>query len=163
MRRRLTTSLFVTIGLIIVAYSVRAEDLSSGTPPSPHIVRLDPRFDALIPPYTTVEKIADGFAWVEGPVWNRKENFLLFSDIPNNTILKWQESKRSSVFLKPSGDTGATRFPGREPGSNGLAFDPSGRLVMCEHGDRRISRLEADSKKTTLVDRYQGKRSRTEH
>ncbi len=122
------------------------------------VVRLDPRFDALIPPNTTVEKIADGFAWVEGPVWRQQENYLLFSDIPNNSIFKWQEGNGVSLFLKPSGYTGATPFPGGEPGSNGLAFDPTGRLVMCEHGDRRIARLEADGKKTTLVDRYQGKR-----
>lgn len=158
MRRPMAASLLITIGLIFMAYSVHAEDLSSGTPPSPHIVRLDPRFDSLIPPHATVEKIADGFAWVEGPVWSRKDNSLLFSDIPNNTIFKWQEGKRTSVFLKPSGYTGPTPFPGQEPGSNGLAFDPSGRLVMCEHGDRWISRLEAGGKKTTLVDRYQGKR-----
>ena len=91
-------------------------------------------------------------------MWNRKENFLLFSDIPNNAIFKWQEGHRTSVFLTPSGYTGSTPFPGREPGSNGLTFDPSGRLVMCEHGDRRISRLEADGTKTTIVDRYEGKR-----
>jgi gluconolactonase len=126
--------------------------------PNVTVVRLDARFDALIPPNTMVEKIADGFAWVEGPVWNRKENYLLFSDVINNTIFKWQAGNSTSVFLKPSGYTGTTPFTGKEPGSNGLAFDSDGRLVMCEHGDRRISRLEVDGRKTMLVDRYQGKR-----
>jgi gluconolactonase len=76
----------------------------------------------------------------------------------NNTIFKWQAGNNTSVFLTPSGYTGTTPFSGKEPGSNGLTFDPEGRLVRCEHGDRRISRLEADGRKITLVDRYQGKR-----
>jgi gluconolactonase len=126
--------------------------------PSVEIIRLDPRFDKLVPQEARVEKIADGFAWVEGPVWNRKENSLLFSDIPNNAILKWQEGNGTSLFLKPSGYSGAAPFAGKEPGSNGLAFDSQGRLIFCEHGDRRISRLESDGTKTTLADRYQGKR-----
>jgi gluconolactonase len=125
--------------------------------PSP-FVRLDRRFDALVPPDAKLEKIADGFAWVEGPVWNRAGGYLLFSDIPNNSVIKWKEGEGTSLFLNSSGYTGKEPFPGREPGSNGLTFDRSGRLVLCEHGDRRITRLEADGRKTTLVDRYQGKR-----
>jgi gluconolactonase len=82
----------------------------------------------------------------------------LFSDIPSNSILKWQEGAGISLFLTLSGYTGSAPFEGREPGSNGLTFDSSGRLVVCEHGDRRITRLEADGRKTVLVDRYQGKR-----
>lgn len=105
-----------------------------------------------------MEKLADGFAWVEGPIWNRAGGFLLFSDVPNNSIFKWKPGDGASLFLKPSGYTGAEPFPGREPGSNGLAFDSQERLVMCQHGDRRISRLEKDGKFTTLVDRYSGKR-----
>jgi gluconolactonase len=124
----------------------------------PQIVRLDPRFDALVPKDAVVEKLADGFSWVEGPVWNRAEKFLLFSDIPNNAVMKWKEGEGISLFLKPSGYSGKEPFTGREPGSNGLTFDPKGRLVLCQHGDRRIARLEADGSKTTLVDRYQGKR-----
>jgi gluconolactonase len=122
------------------------------------IVRLDPRFDKLVPRNARLEKIADGFTWVEGPVWNRKGNYLLFSDIPNNSVFKWQEGAGVSLFLKPSGYTGSAPFEGREPGSNGLTFDPSGRLVLCEHGDRRITRLEANGQKTVLADRYEGKR-----
>jgi gluconolactonase len=122
------------------------------------IVRLDPRFDQLVPSDAVVEKITDGYRWAEGPVWNRKEGYLLFSDIPNNSIIKWQEGKGASLFLKPSGYTGMGPFEGREPGSNGLAYDHQGRLVSCEHGDRRIARLETDGSKTTLVDRFEGKR-----
>ena len=122
------------------------------------IVRLDPRFDRLVPRGATLEKVAGGFAWVEGPAWNRKGGYLLFSDIPNNAVFKWQDGAGISLFLKPSGYTGAAPFQGREPGSNGLTFDPAGRLVLCEHGDRRISRVEEDGSKATLVDRYEGKR-----
>ena len=122
------------------------------------VVRLDSRFDKLVPSNLKIEKIAGGHKWVEGPVWNRKEAYLLFSDIPNNSIYKWQEDRGESLFLKPSGYTGKAPFGGLEPGSNGLAFDPAGRLVLAEHGDRRIARLERNGRKTTLVDRYEGKR-----
>jgi gluconolactonase len=122
------------------------------------IIRLDPRFDKLVPPNVNVERIVSGRKWVEGPVWNRKERYLLFSDIPTNSVIKWQESKGTSVFLKPSGYTGKAAFEGPEPGSNGLAFDLEGRLVLAEHGDRRIGRLERNGKQTTLVDRFEGKR-----
>ncbi len=122
------------------------------------IVRLDPRFDRLVSQNAILEKIADGFAWVEGPVWNRTDGHLLFSDIPNNSIFKWKEGEGINLFLKPSGYSGSAPFAGREPGSNGLTFDSAGRLVMCQHGDRRISRLEKDRSKTILVDRYEGKR-----
>jgi gluconolactonase len=122
------------------------------------IVRLDPRFDKLVPLGVRIDKIAGGHKWVEGPVWNRKEEYLLFSDIPNNSIYKWREARGESLFLKPSGYTGKAPFRGAEPGSNGLTFDPAGRLVLAEHGDRRIARLEKNGRKTTLVDRYEGKR-----
>ena len=123
-----------------------------------NIIRLDPRFDRLVPRDAAMEKVADGFAWVEGPAWNRKGGYLLFSDIPANSVFKWQEGADVSLFLKPSGYTGEAVFEGREPGSNGLTFDSGDRLVLCEHGDRRIARLEEDGSKTTLADRYEGKR-----
>ncbi|HKQ72197.1 MAG TPA: SMP-30/gluconolactonase/LRE family protein [Blastocatellia bacterium] len=123
------------------------------------IVSLDPAFDKLVPASAKVEKLVDGHKWVEGPVWNRKEGYLLFSDIPNNAIIKWQEGKGESVFMQPAGYTGKDPFTGKEPGTNGLTYDSEGHLVACEHGDRRVSRLEADGKtKKTLADKYNGKR-----
>ena len=122
------------------------------------IVRLEPRFDKLVPHDAKIEKITDGFKWVEGPVWNRKERYLLFSDIPNNSVYKWQEGKGVTLFLKPSGYTGPAPFEGKEPGSNGLTFDAEGRLVLAQHGDRRIARLEKDGRLTVLVDKYEGRR-----
>ena len=122
------------------------------------IIRLDPKFDKLVPPNVLVERIVSGRKWVEGPVWNRKEGYLLFSDIPANSVIKWQQGKGTSVYLRPSGYTGKATFEGPEPGSNGLAFDHDGRLILAAHGDRRIARLEKNGKQTTLVDRFEGKR-----
>jgi gluconolactonase len=132
---------------------------AAGADSAAKIVRLDPAFDKLVSASARVEKLVDGHEWVEGPVWNRKEGYLLFSDIPNNSIIQWRDGKGESLFMKPAGYTGKEPFTGREPGTNGLTYDSEGRLVACEHGDRRISRLEADGKtKTTLADKYNGKR-----
>ncbi len=122
-------------------------------------IRADPRFDSIITANAKAEKLAGGYKWTEGPLWNRQENYLLFSEIPSNAILKWKEGEGVIVFMRPSGYTGKDPFLGEEPGTNGLTYDSQGRLVACEHGDRRVSRLEADGKtKTTLADRYEGKR-----
>jgi len=145
------------VALLILTPGERGLSQHKGDP-EPRIVAHSDRLDELIPRNTSVEKIADGFAWVEGPVWNNKGRYLLFSDIPNNSVFMWKEGKGVTLFLKPSGYSGKEPFTGREPGSNGLAFDHKGELVLCEHGDRRISRLESDGNKSTLVDRYEGKR-----
>jgi gluconolactonase len=153
------------VALIVALVTLAANDAPSLSQPQPvqplqkiDIIRLDPRFDKLVPLNAQVERIVSGRRWVEGPVWNRKEGYLLFSDIPTNSVIKWQEGKGTSVFLRPSGYTGKLPFDGPEPGSNGLAFDREGRLVLAEHGDRRIARLEKNGKQTTLVDRFEGKR-----
>ncbi len=129
-----------------------------GSEPVGRIERRDPRFDALVPKEARIETLADGFAWVEGPVWDRRGGYLLFSDIPNNRIVKWQEGRGTSDFMTSSGYSGTAPFAGREPGSNGLTFDLEGRLVMNQHGNRRIARREADGRLTTLVERHEGKR-----
>ena len=122
------------------------------------IERFDSRFDALVPPEARIELLASGFQWSEGPVWvPRDGGFLLFSDVKTNSIMKWTAGEGVSVFLKPSGYTGAAEY-GTEPGSNGLLLDSEGRLVCCEHGDRRISVMTWDGGKVTLADRYQTKR-----
>jgi gluconolactonase len=121
------------------------------------IERIDPRFDQIVPRDARVERLGEGFDWSEGPVWDKKGKYLLFSDVPLNTVFKWQEGKGVSVCLKPSGYTG-TAPRGGEPGSNGLLMDDRGRLILCQHGDRRVARLEDGGKFTTLADRYMGKR-----
>ncbi|MBA4062409.1 MAG: gluconolactonase [Isosphaera sp.] len=121
--------------------------------------RKDPRFDALIPKDAKIEVLAGGFKWTEGPVWDKKANALLFTDIPNNRVVKWSAKDGVSDFLKPSGYTGSEPFTGYEPGANGLTFDKDGRLILCQHGDRRVSRLGKDGKSfETLADKYMGKR-----
>lgn len=124
------------------------------------IERLDPALDALISPEATFETLAEGFTWSEGPVWSggAKDGYLLFSDVPENRIYRWDPRTGLSVFHSASGFSG-TAYNGRERGSNGLTLDPQGRLVACQHGDRRIARLDADGKTfTALADRYDGKR-----
>jgi gluconolactonase len=121
------------------------------------IERFDPRLDALIAPGTRIEKLAEGFDWSEGPVWNAEGNYLLFSDVPRNTVYRWAEGGEAVEFLKPSGYTGP-RDRGGEPGSNGLLFDAQGRLVLCQHGDRRVARLEPDGTFHTLARFYHYRR-----
>ena len=122
------------------------------------ITSLDSRFDQLVPKDATLEKIADGFSWVEGPVWHKRGGYLLFSDIPANTVYKWKPGEKISVFLANSGYSGTMPFVGQEPGSNGLALDANGQLVLCRHGDREIGRLEADGRIATLADRFNSHR-----
>lgn len=156
-RSRRWAALAVAAGLLLgLPGAVRAEAPRS-YPTLGSIERLDPRIDALVPRDAVIEQLAEGFDWTEGPVWMREGGYLLFSDIPPNSIFKWSPESGVSLFLKPSGYTGSTPRGG-EPGSNGLLVDSQGRLVLCEHGDRRIARLEADGTKTTLADRYEGKR-----
>ena len=125
--------------------------------PTPTIEKKSPALDALLSPDAVFEKLGEGFRWTEGPVWSRKGGFLLFSDIPNNVINQWTPGKGISEFLKPSGYHGAAPFTGPEPGTNGLTFDAQGRLVACQHGDRRVARWE-NGTWTPLAERYEGKR-----
>jgi gluconolactonase len=119
--------------------------------------RVLPGFDRLVPRDAVIEVLAEGFRWSEGPVWDRDGGRLLFSDVPSNVVHAWSEKAGLSTFLKPSGYTGPEGGGGREPGANGLAFDAKGRLVLCQHGDRRISRLEG-GRFVPLVERFEGKR-----
>lgn len=123
------------------------------------IERSQPELDALLAKDASIEVLAEGFTWSEGPLWigDAKNGHLLFSDIPRNSIFRWSAANGISLFMSPSGYTGVTYY-GLEPGSNGLILDGQGRLVMCEHGDRRVSVLTKEGGKLTLADRYQGKR-----
>lgn len=121
------------------------------------VVAAAPEFNKLVPQESKLEKLASGFDWSEGPVWSKTGGYLLFSDVPQNKVFKWQDGNEVSIFLQPSGYTGRVSRGG-EPGSNGLVFDPEGRLVLCQHGDRRVARLNSDGTQTTIADRYDGKR-----
>lgn len=146
-------SILTAIALVICTSRLHAQ-ITLGA-----VERFDPALDRLIPSDAQIEVLAAGFTFSEGPVWKGSidDGYLLFSDIPRNTVFRWKEDEGISTFLNPSGYTGAT-FYGLEPGSNGLMLDPEGRLVSCEHGDRRVSVLTKDGGKRTLVDNYRGKR-----
>lgn len=121
------------------------------------IIREDPRLDALLAPDARLEVVASGFEWAEGPVWDRAAGGLLFSDIPRNTIFRWTAKTGAELWMKPSGFTGLGEYS-PEPGSNGLLLDSKGRLILMEHGDRRVSLWESGRGKVTLVDNFEGKR-----
>jgi gluconolactonase len=106
------------------------------------IERFDASLDNIISKDAKAEIIAEDFEWSEGPLWIEKHNMLLFSDVPMNTVYKWTEEKGKDVYLKPSGFTGEFSDC-KEPGSNGLTLDNDGNLVLCQHGDRKVSRMDA--------------------
>lgn len=156
------------------------------------IERLDPELDKLLDKDAKIEVLADGLDWSEGPVWNKEDASLLFSDIPQNRIYRWKETAGPQLspivpksvsarlnstqiseyynyvaeqnltvqtYMLFSGFTGGGKFAGGEPGTNGLAFDAKGRLVMCCHGDRQVVRIESTSmERTVLADKYEGKK-----
>src|SRR6478609_1654429 len=109
-----------------------------------------------------VEIVAEGFQFTEGPLWAEKEKMLLFSDVPANTIYKWTEAKGKEVYLKPAGYTDSTKRGGFM-GSNGLFLSNEGKLLICQHGDRRIALMDAPlnapkPKFITVAGEYDGKR-----
>ncbi len=119
-------------------------------------------FNELIAEDARLEVLAENHEWTEGPLWIEDGNFLLYSDIPENTVYRWSEDGGVHQYLKPSGFTG-TDFKGAEPGSNGLLLDPEGQLVLCQHGDRRVVRMSAPLAEPaavfeTLAAAYEGKR-----
>ncbi len=125
-------------------------DHSGWTPaaryPDPSVISLDPKFDALTLPLAGVERLASGCRWNEGPVWFGDGRYLLWSDIPNNRIMRWDEvTGHVSTFREPS------NF------SNGQTRDRQGRLVSCEHGGRRVTRTEYDGTIRVLADAFEGK------
>ena len=134
------------------------------------VARLNPALDDIVPSDAKVEKIADSFGFLEGPVWLRKGGYLLFSDIPANVIYKYSPSDgKVSVFLPYSGFTGTdSSTAGMQLnngkgmvtllGSNAVTLDPQGRIVYCAHGDRQVVRLESDGRRTVLASQYGGKR-----
>ena len=113
--------------------------------PDPRVERLDRRF-AYRQGNAAIERIATGFRWAEGPVYFRDGGFLVFSDIPNNRMMRWLEDDgHLSVFRAPSNYT------------NGNTRDREGRLISCEHDTRRVTRTELDGRITVLIDRFEGK------
>jgi gluconolactonase len=115
--------------------------------PDPAVVAEDESFNRYRLPLAKVERLATGCRWAEGPVWFGDARCLVWSDIPNNRMLRWdEESGATSVYRNPSGY------------ANGNTRDRQGRLVTCEHGGRRVARTELDGRIVTLAERFEGKR-----
>jgi gluconolactonase len=122
------------------------------------VERLDPALDDLVAPDAKIEKLAEGFTWAEGPVWTTEGGgALLFSDVPQNVIHRWKDGEGITDFLRPGGYTGEVPRGGNL-GPNGLTFDGAGHLIICQHGDRRVARLEPDHKFGTVANRFDGRR-----
>ncbi len=139
------------------------DPMTEQTPPTaPGIERLDPALDRLLAPDTKIETLAEGYEWSEGPVWVKNGGYLLFSDVLKNTVHRWKAGEGAKPYLTPSGYT--SNVPrGGETGSNGLTLDREGHLVLCQHGDRRVARMDAplDNPKpvfVTLADKFEGAR-----
>lgn len=148
-------------------FGASAAVLAGGVSVSAHAARptvgrirhLSPSLDAVVEGEARIEMLAEGFVWSEGPVWVQDGGYLVFSDVPANVMYRWSESEGATVFLKPSGYDGPPTEAFREPGSNGLALDASGALLVCDHGNRAIYRVDLKThQKTTVVDRYKGKK-----
>lgn len=129
------------------------------------VIKLDPALDAIVPIGAKVEKLADGFSFIEGPVWVRKTDsspdpgdYLLFSEPNSNLIWRWTPDGDLYVYRTKSGYTGSDIKEYGQPGSNGLTLDKEGRLTINEHGNRRVTRLEKNGALTVLADHYEGKR-----
>ena len=121
--------------------------------------RLDPSIDRIVPVGATMERVATGFKWLEGPIW--ADRGLYFADIPGNRICKWTPGTGVSTLLQPSGYKGSAPYGGPEPGSNGMTLDARGRLTVAGHAQRDVYRFESLSPNATitiLADSYQGKR-----
>jgi gluconolactonase len=120
------------------------------------IIRHDPRFDALVPAGATIEKVQDGFVFLEGPVWRKSDSRLFYSDLRGNAIYQWTNAEGVSDVSKPFFTGDGTGLRGVGP--NGIALDREGRLLACVYGSRSVIRLEKDGSRTTLAERFEGKR-----
>lgn len=133
------------------------ERATDGEPVTLEVERLDPGLDAIVPGDVRAERVATGFDFTEGPVWTA-DGALLFSSPNTNAIYRWTPGGRVTVFRAKSGYTGLDIGRYHQPGSNGLTFDPAGRLAICQHGNRRVIRVNPHGDTTVLADAYQGRR-----
>lgn len=160
MQKRFIFSLFITL-LACTSQENKQDKMKFKT--TGNVVRYDAALDNIIDTSVKAEILADGFEWSEGPLWIEAQQALIFSDVPTNTIYKWTAAKGKEIYLKPSGYTATEPSLCKEPGSNGLTFDKNGSLILCQHGDRKMSRMDApldkpEAKFVTLADKYNGKR-----
>lgn len=154
-----TTISFATIRTALVLGSILA--FSSPDEQLAKVERLSPEIDQLIPKDAKLETLATGYKWTEGPVWIEPGGYLLFAEIPSNSILKLVPGQKPAVFMHPSGYKGGAPYGGPEPGSNGMTLDKRGRLTVAGHAQRDVWRLESltsHTQITILVQSFKGKR-----
>src|SRR3984957_14920943 len=137
-----------------------ADDAANGKTGALKGDRLDAAIDTIVPANATIERVATVFSWVEGPIWI-PAGYLMFAEITSNSIRKLTPDGTVSIFLQPSGYKGSAPYGGKEPGSNGMTLDESGRLTVAGHARRDVWRLETLNPKgqvTVLADSYEGKK-----
>lgn len=154
-------ALYLSLLLLSITLPLQAQTTIDPVETLGEIEILDPAAESLVDVNAKIERLATGFVWSEGPVWIAEGGFLVFSDVPQNTVFKWQDDEGLSVYLKPSGYTQSASREG-ESGSNGLAVDNDGHLILCQHGDHRVARMDApttapETKFITIAEEYQGK------
>lgn len=162
--------IFLTVLVLAIgACQSPAPQTEQAASPDPDVIktigsieRLDPAFNELVPEDAQIEVLTEGHDWTEGPVWVADGDYVLYSDIPPNSVFKWKAGEGKSLYLKPAGFSAGTEREG-EPGSNGLLIDEEGKLVLCQHGDRRIARMTAplsspEPEYVSIAERYEGKR-----
>ena len=153
-------SVCVVIALLTVSCSKPTTPPSASSPESPPvggIVRLDPAFDALVPKDARIEKLAGGFQFTEGPVWRPQGQHLWFSDVMANVVRQWSPDGKMEIAILHAG-TDQDGPPGSLIGPNGEIADKDGAVLICQHGNRRIVRVNRDFQITPLVERFEGKR-----
>ena len=157
-------TLFVVfiIGTAITACNNNSVEKQTVYKTAGSIEKANALLDAVISPSAKAEIIAEGFEWSEGPLWMEKQNMLLFSDVPANTVYKWTEKNGKETYLTMSGYTGNVKRGG-EMGSNGLTADHNGYLILCQHGNRQMARMDAPLDKpaanfTSIAGTYNGKK-----
>jgi gluconolactonase len=143
------------------ARRLSADGSAMSDAPAPlKVDRMKAGIDAIVPADATIERVATGFTWVEGPIWI-PAGYLMFAEITSNSIRKVTPNGVASIFLQPSGYKGSAPYGGKEPGSNGMTLDQRGRLTVAGHAQRDVYRFETMDPKgqvTVLADSYEGKK-----
>ena len=145
--------IFILIPYILLSQEVTNSDITV----------FDESVLSIINKNAKIEILADTFIVAEGPLWDMSQNRLIFTDVRQNKIFTWDENDGVREYISPSGSTGyAPSFSDGGIGANGLAFDESGNIILCQHGDRRLAFItnlgSKNPKFTTIVDNFEGKR-----
>jgi gluconolactonase len=154
--RKLTITTAALIALAGCTAKNEVAEKQAAPPSAGSVVRLDPALDAIVPQNATIEKIADGFKFIEGPLWF-PEGHLWFSDVVGNVVRQWSPSGVTEI-LRPGGADKPNAPEGSYIGPNGMIADRDGAVLLCQHGNRRIARITKDRQVSTYIDRFEGKR-----